>query len=344
MLMGLCVLHITNLCNLKCRHCYAAASEKLNNELTLEEIKDIVDQLVEMDINYITVSGGEPFEREDVFEIIRYIREKGIHVMITSNGTLITQETIDELKKYDIDSIQISIDSHIPEINDEFRGVKGAFEKAVRGIKLCKENGIKVSIMSTLSKINRDNIDNLIEFADSLGVDGFAMERFVPEGRGENEKEIVITADDLKHCLEVLYKHQQESKHCVFTTNDPLFNFVGDNYKFIDELAKDNPSLCGGCSLGKMAFIITPDGEVGLCTRFYTKIGSIRDKKIKDILAENKIIHDVCNRKNLKGRCGKCKYKNICGGCRGWAYKMTGDYLAEDNLCWLSDEEISEVN
>lgn len=342
MLMGLCVLHITNLCNLKCKHCYASAGEKFPNEMTYDEIINVVDQLDELGINYITLSGGEPFEREDVFDIIKYIRQKDIHVMITSNGTLLNQDIMDKLKKLDIDSIQISIDSYDPEIHDSFRGIKGSFNKAIEGIKLCKAIGIKVSIMSTLSAINRKNMDKLIDLALKLQVDGFAMERFVPEGRGNNEREIAIDSSDLKRCLETLYNYQKNTQNCFFTTNDPLFSFVNGSYELAYELSKDNKKLCGGCSLGKMAFVITPDGEVGLCTRLYERIGSIREKSIAQILNENELLNKICVRDNLKGKCGRCKYKYICGGCRGWALQTTGDYLGEDNLCWLTEEEISE--
>jgi len=341
MLMGLCVLHITNLCNLKCKHCYASAGEKLNNELTFDEIRKIVDQLVELKINYITLSGGEPFAREDLYEIIKYIRSKDINIMITTNGTLLDYESIKKIKELGVDSLQISIDSNIREVHDKFRGLPGCFDKAVEGIRLCKENGIKVSLMSTLSTINRENIDDLIKFAaEDLRVNGFAMERFVPEGRGNNEKEIAITSADLKRCLEKIYNARLKYKNCFFTTNDPLFSFIDGTASAMYELSKDNPHLCGGCSLGKMAFIITPDGEVGLCTRLYTKIGSIREKTIKEILKDSELLNTVCDRTRLQGKCGRCKYKRICGGCRGWAFQTTGDYLGEDNLCWLSEEDI----
>jgi len=341
MLMGLCVLHITNLCNLKCKHCYASAGQKLNNELTFDEIKKIVDELVEMKINYITLSGGEPFARDDLYKIIKYIRDKDINIMITTNGTLLDEEAIKKIKDLGVDSLQISIDSNIREVHDKFRGVPGCFDKAVEGIRLCKENGIKVSLMSTLSTINRENIDDLIKFAaEDLKVDGFAMERFVPEGRGNNEKEIAISSADLKRCLETIYNARSKYKNCFFTTNDPLFSFVDGTASTMYELSKNNPNLCGGCSLGKMAFIITPDGEVGLCTRLYTKIGSIREKTIKEILDDSKLLNTICDRTKLQGKCGRCKYKKICGGCRGWAFQTTGDYLGEDNLCWLSEEDI----
>lgn len=342
MLMGLCVLHITNLCNLKCKHCYASAGNELNNELTYDEIIDIIDQLAEMNINYITVSGGEPLARKDVYEIIQYIKSKNINVMITTNGTLIDEEVVKKLKELKIDSVQVSMDSHIPEIHDKFRGVEGSFDRAVQAIKLCKKNNIKVSIMLTLSTINREHINELIDFAVSLDVDGFGMERFVPEGRGKNTREIEITSKDLKRCFEVLYNARSKYKNCSFGTNDPLFSFIDGTAEMMEILSKENCNLCGGCSLGKMAFIITPDAQVGLCARFYKKIGSIREKSIRQILDDSELLNIVSDRENLKGRCGRCKYKKICGGCRGWAYNTTGDYLAEDNLCWLDEEEITK--
>ena len=172
------------------------------------------------------------------------------------------------------------MDSHIPEIHDKFRGVEGSFDRAVQAIKLCKKNNIKVSIMSTLSTINREHINELIDFAVSLDVDGFGMERFVPEGRGKNTREIEITSKDLKRCFEVLYNARSKYKNCSFGTNDPLFSFIDGTAEMMEILSKENCNLCGGCSLGKMAFIITPDAQVGLCARFYKKIGSIREKRL----------------------------------------------------------------
>ena len=342
MIMGLCVLHITNECNLKCKHCYASAGTKLTNELTYEEIVGIINQLEELSVNYVTISGGEPFKRPELFDIIKYIVSKKMHIMITSNGTLLNDSNLEKVKKLGVDSIQVSLDSHLREVNDHFRGVPGAFDKAVRGIELCKKHGIKVSIMSTLSSINKNSIRDIIEFAVGLGVDGFAMERFVPEGRGEKARDLSISPLDLKNCLEILDEYQRKRADCIFTTNDPLFLFVGDRHKYIHSLYKDNKELCGGCSVGKMGFIVSPEGNVALCTRFYVDIGSVRDKSIKEILEESELNKTVCNRNLLKGKCGICKYRNLCGGCRGWAFRETGDFLAEDSLCWLSKEEISE--
>ena len=147
MLMGLCVLHITNTCNLRCKHCYASAGQPLPDTLTFEEIIDIIDQLAELNINYITLSGGEPFLHERLFDIIDYINTKNIHIMITTNGTTLTDEIVEKIKAAGVDSLQISIDSSIPEIHDEFRGAQGAFAKAVDGIKLCKKHGVKMMLM-----------------------------------------------------------------------------------------------------------------------------------------------------------------------------------------------------
>lgn len=165
--------------------------------------------------------------------------------------------------------------------------------------------------MSTLSTINREHINELIDFAVSLDVDGFGMERFVPEGRGKNTREIEITSKDLKRCFEVLYNARSKYKNCSFGTNDPLFSFIDGTAEMMEILSKENCNLCGGCSLGKMAFIITPDAQVGLCARFYKKIGSIREKSIRQILDDSELLNIVSDRENLKGRCGRCKYKKF---------------------------------
>lgn len=341
MLMGLCVLHITNECNLKCQHCYASSGTKLSNELSYREILSIVDELEKLSFNYITISGGEPFMRSDIFDIIQYITSKNIHVMITSNGTLLNDENLKRCKELNIDSIQISLDSHKKDINDYFRGVPGAFDKAVRGVELCKKHGIKVSIMSTLSSVNKDHVRDLIELAVSLKVNGFAMERFVPEGRGGTARELTIAPEDLKQCLEILNEYSQKNLNCIFSTNDPLYLFVGDKHKFIYQLLEENSDLCGGCSVGKMGIVISPEGNLALCTRFYNQIGSIRENSIAEILHRSELVKTLCNRNLLQGKCGVCKYRTVCGGCRGWAYQISGDYLAEDSLCWLSYDEIS---
>jgi radical SAM protein with 4Fe4S-binding SPASM domain len=337
----ICVLHLTNACNLRCRHCYASAGERKKNELTLEEIKDVVDQLSELSTQYIILSGGEPFLRKEFYEIAQYCIDKEMNVMVTSNGTLLDDSHAEKLVKLGIDSVQISLDSHIPERNDRFRGVPGAFKNAMRGIETCKKHGIRTSVMMTLSKFNYENLGEMIDFCAGLGVNAFGLERFVPEGRGKSSPDIELTAEELKRAFEIMLKKSKEYNNMIISTNDPLFQFV--DKKAYNKM--DIPSIamaCGGCSAGVIACTVTPEGNVTPCARLFVSVGNVREQSFRDIWENSDLLKDLRRRDKLKGKCGRCKYKNVCGGCRATPYHSVGDYHAEDPMCWLKESDIVE--
>lgn len=333
----LCVLHITNECNLRCKHCYADAGKKLKNELSLKEIKRLVDDLYDLNTQYIILSGGEPLVHKGFFNILDYCNKKKIHTMITTNGTLLDNETARKLKNYNyLDSVQVSIDSHLPERHNEFRGVKDAFERALTGVKACKKNGLKVSIMTTLSKYNIDDMGEMLEFFTSLGVDGIGFERFIPEGRGASMSQYTLSAQELKEGLSKMVQFRKNNPKIKIWSNDPLLQFIDQDLKKLTEEYKGNNYICGGCSAGITGTCITPDGYVTPCTRLYKKVANIRESSLKNIWEKNEFLNLLRQRKgNLKGKCGKCKFINICGGCRAAAYHAFGDIYAEDPACWL---------
>jgi len=337
MMHYLCVLHITNECNLRCKHCYASAGKKLENELSLREIKKLIDDLYDLGTQYIILSGGEPLIHKGFFNILKYCNNKKIHTMITSNGTLLNNKTVRKLKAFNyLDSIQISIDSHLPKRHNEFRGTKNAFELAIKGLKACKENGLKVSIMTTLSKYNIDNMGKMLEFFASLGVDGIGFERFVPEGRGKSIPQYTLSALELKKGLSKMVRFRKNNPKIKIWSNDPLLQFVDPDLKKLTEKYKGNNDVCGGCSAGITGTCITPDGYVTPCTRLYKKVANLRKDSLKKIWEKNEFLNLLRKRKgNLKGKCGKCEFINICGGCRAAAYHAFGDIYAEDPSCWL---------
>jgi len=327
----ICVLHLTNACNLRCKHCYANAGRPLKNELRTDEIKNIIDQLVEMDCFYLTLSGGEPLLFPKLEEIAKYATRKGLKILITTNGTLLTRAKVKKLLENGVSSIQISFDSHIPSVHNKFRGYSWAFKNAINGMRKCKELRMKVAVMCTISKINYQKLGETIDFFCQKNIDAFAIERFVPEGRGEHIKDLMLSPTQLKRSFEILLDKKEKHKNVIITTTDPLFQFVdGRSYETFY-----HSSCIGGCSAGIAGFTITPDGYVTPCTRFYEKIGNIRKQSIKDIWENSPVFKLLRNRENLKGKCGKCKYKNLCGGCRAAAYNKFGDFLLSDPGCWL---------
>jgi radical SAM protein with 4Fe4S-binding SPASM domain len=339
MIHNLCVLHITNQCNLRCKHCYASAGQKLENELSLAEIKKLIDDLDKLGTQYIILSGGEPFLHKGFFKILGYCNKKKIHTMITSNGTLITDAVAKKLKEYAyLDSVQVSIDSHDPKKHNDFRGLNNAFQLALNGIKACMKSGIKVSVMTTLSKMNIGSMEKMLDFFSSLGVDGIAFERFVPEGRGADMRDQTLSPQELKTSLSKLAKLREKNSKIKIWSNDPLLQFTDKKLNKLTNIYKKSDNVCGGCSAGILGSCITPDGYVTPCTRMYKRIASIREQSLRDIWENHSLFKKLRRRKgNLKGKCGKCEYINICGGCRAAAFHASGDVCAQDPSCWLNN-------
>ena len=137
------VWNISRACNLKCVHCYNdSGSGRASDELTTDEARVVLDDLSEFGIPSVLFSGGEPLMRHDIFELIGYAVEKGLRAVISTNGTLITPDIAKKIKQNSVSYVGISLDGIGP-INDQFRGVEGAFERAVAGIRNCIDAGVR---------------------------------------------------------------------------------------------------------------------------------------------------------------------------------------------------------
>ena len=145
------VWNLTRTCNLKCQHCYTdSANQKYSGELTTEECKTVLDDLAAFKVPAVLFSGGEPLVRKDVFELAAYARSLGLHVVLSTNGTLITPEIAQRLKDLKFAYVGISLDSAFPEVHDRFRGMEGAFAKTMQGFRNCVDVGQKVGLDSFL--------------------------------------------------------------------------------------------------------------------------------------------------------------------------------------------------
>lgn len=152
------VWNVGQRCNLKCIHCYSQSKDiEYLNELSTHEAKAMLDDLAEYGAPVILFSGGEPLMRSDLLELIGYAKEKGLRAVISTNGTLITLEKANELKKFGLSYVGISLDG-LQETNDRFRGIHGAFDAALSGIKNCLSVGIKVGLRFTINKRNAHDI------------------------------------------------------------------------------------------------------------------------------------------------------------------------------------------
>ena len=169
----LVVWNYTQKCNLACSHCYQDAGEKAADELKLAQKLDLVDQIADMKVPLMALSGGEPMTGPHFWKVIEYMGTKPFHTSVATNGTLLSKKYTARLAGCGVDNVQISLDSVVPAKHDEFRG-KGCWEATVQGIKnSVAQEGLEVSIASTITRDNLDELEDLIKFCIDLGVDYF---------------------------------------------------------------------------------------------------------------------------------------------------------------------------
>jgi radical SAM protein with 4Fe4S-binding SPASM domain len=324
---------VTNACNLRCRHCYASAGERKKNELTLEEAKDIIDDLSRLGTVLIALSGGEPLVRKDIYEIIHYIKNKNIELFVNSNGTLITKAVAKRLRDAGVRHLEVSIDG-LEETHDSIRG-KGSFKRAVKGFENSRDAGIETGILTTVFKRNYKETEDLIKYFYDLGSVGIGFLRFKPVGRGEEHHEWELTPNERKKFLEVVYRMKVKMRNDFhIKAETPVSILVAMK---TPEIMKEHPyatELARGCPGGIISCHIRYNGDVSSCAQMGLVAGNVRKNSIGDLWNNSELFKKLRTR-NYNGKCGKCEHKNICGGCRSCAYIYTGDVLGEDKGCWL---------
>ncbi|MEM3736614.1 MAG: radical SAM protein [Candidatus Bathyarchaeia archaeon] len=361
----LVVWNFTNRCNLACQHCYQDAKPSgLSNELTTEEALKIVNEFAEAEVTSISFSGGEPLLRRDIYDVAKRAKDLGMYVSIATNGTMLTKETAQKLSEA-VHYVEISLDGVTPYIHDGFRGVSGAWEKAIQGIRNSVEAGLYTTIATTATKINLAEIPEIVRFTEEVGAKGFLCFNFIPTGRAFDAKNIDLSPTERENLLKFLYE-----KLVDFTINGgpnifvtaPQFSRVGiqhsktlkekfasqcrnsaliptTHYGNLPDVTTEVAGYIGGCGAGRVYCGLNPDGVLIPCVFMPIPLGNLRRERFEDLWVNSPILNDLRNRDKLVGRCGRCGYRYICGGCRARAYGYAGNYLYPDPGCIRSLEE-----
>lgn len=330
---------ITRSCNLSCAHCRAAAEfGAYTGELSLEEIKKVIDNIVTISNPIIILTGGEPLLRPDIWEIIDYCHEKGAMPVVGTNATLIDDAMAAKLAEHKIPRISVSIDFATAEEHDAFRGEVGCFDSAIEGIKAAKRHGVGVQINTTVTKANVAELPAIHDLAEALGVDAFHIFMLVPTGRGSDLIDIELSPEESEKALTWAYERQKTSPLHFKPTDSPHY------YRIIRQLAKKEgkkvtreeyglDAMTRGC-LGGITFgFISHMGDVQPCGYFDMQLGNVKEKPFSEIWTDSPVFNDLRDYSKLKGKCGACEYKAVCGGCRARALEVTGDYMESEPYC-----------
>jgi Fe-coproporphyrin III synthase len=350
------VWNVTRRCNLKCVHCYAHATETaLADELSTAEGKKVIDDLAEFGAPVILFSGGEPLVRADLPELAEYAVQKGMRAVISTNGTLITAEMAQTLKRIGLSYVGISLDG-MADVNDRFRGVPGAFRKAMAGIENCKAAGIKVGLRFTVNKANVDEIPKIFDLLEEREIPRVCFYHLVYAGRGSKLVEEDLSHDETRAAVDMIIDRTQQlhdkGKPKEVLTVD---NHADGPYLYL-RLCKENPErakdvltllqMNEGNSSGLGFGCISWNGDVH-ADQFWRhyKFGNVRERpfsKIWSDLSEPLLVKLKEKKKHVTGRCASCHWLDVCAGnFRVRAEAVYGDVWAPDPACYLTDEEIA---
>ena len=353
------VWDFTKMCNLKCKHCYANASASgSEDELTLEEKYEVVDQLDNAGVAAISFSGGEPLLDKDFWKVAKYAKQKGFYLSVATNGTLINEAIAKRLKEVGVRYVEISLDAPTPDIHDEFRGVDGAFNLAVRGIRNSKKVGLSTGIATTITKRNLDYVGEMIQFARSLNVDRFIVFNFIPTGRGREIMEEDLSPREREDLMNLLYEEWQKGGMQIFSTC-PAYarvSITGGGRRFspthfaelefppeLSEASKALAEFIGGCGAGRIYCSIEHNGDIQPCVFIPITVGNVLRDGFINVWKNNEILRSLRDRDAPDYACSSCAFRYVCGGCRARAYVYFNNLKAADPGCILRETEWVEL-
>ncbi len=353
------VWNVTRTCNLRCIHCYTdSEARKYSGELTTDEGKALMQDLAGFQIPALLFSGGEPLARPDLLELVSYARSLGIRPTLSTNGTLITDDTAQKIKEAGFTYVGISLDG-IGEINDRFRGVGGAFDRAVRGFKACVAVGQRVGLRLTLTRHNFQNLHGIFDFIEREQIDRACFYHLVYSGRGGQIAEDDLSREETRQAIDIILErtedfHKRGLNKEILTVD----NHVDGIYLYLKLLKRDparaeqvlklltwngGGMYSSGVGIADIDFL----GNVH-ADQFWMhySFGNVRKRPFSQIWTDTSdpLMAGLKNRRaKVKGRCaaGICKWFDACGGAlRVRADLVYNDSWAPEPACYLTDEEI----
>lgn len=350
------VWNVSRTCNLRCTHCYSDSDARAYpGELTTEQGRALLDDLASFGVPAVLLSGGEPLARRDLFELAEYGRSLGLKFTLSTNGTLIDERKAQRIHEIGFAYVGISFDG-IGATNDAFRGVEGAFERAVRGIRNCKAVGQKVGLRLTLTPATVGDLEKIFDFIEAEEIDRACFYHLVPTGRGRSAT--TLPHADARAALDTIFRRTR----AFAAAGRPREILTVDNhadaaYLLID-LQRNDPQRVadatealrwnGGAANSTGIGIADIDTQGNVHPDQFLQsvtLGNVKERAFSEIWTDDshEVLMQLRDRAGrLNGRCASCRYLDICAGnFRARALNATGDLWASDPGCYLSDAEIA---
>jgi len=296
-------LDLTYRCNEKCVHCYLDHDD--HGEMTTVEIKHLLKEMADAGVFILTFSGGEIFLRKDLFEILEYARELTFCIKLKTNAVLIREVQAARLRELAVDSIQVSIYSHRPEVHDAITKLPGSLKRSVNAIRFLKSQGLKVVMANVLMTENMQDYEGVQNLARELGAD-FTLDPTVSPMMDGDRSTVALNAGDA--VLRKLFRDQ---------------GLVGDVEEFCSPPVATDEGVLDSlpCSAGHTACYVSPYGEFYPCVQFPLSCGNVRQQRFIDIWRDSPQLKEVrAIRLRDLSSCSKCAHGGSCTRCPGLAF------------------------
>lgn len=334
------IWNITNRCNLLCDHCYMSADgHALPDQLSDEETIALVDQMGELGVPLVFLSGGEPMMRPNFWDILETAHGYGMHIVVSTNCTFITREKAKRLKANGVDWVATSLYGP-PEFHDAMVGVPGTHDRVVSAIRILREEGVNVSLKSAVTADTLPFIPYIIDTAKKLDARLVYLCDLITSGRSEGEEDARITAEQWKELadqvLADLLDPESDTEYDIGAIPS-VIPYLAEKLK-AEGVDVSNGlkrlELVSACPVGKGHMNINSEGGIMPCqfAQDWT-VGNIRDMTLTEATQE---LYKL-DQQEAKGICApeNCEYSRICRGCRTKAWQATGDAMFEDDTCLL---------
>ena len=343
----------TRACALACRHCRASAMPRRDSgELTTEEGRRLIDDLVTIGRPILILTGGDPFMRPDLLELAAYGVQRGLRVALSPSATaLATSERLDRLRETGISMIQVSLDG-LEKTHDAFRGVPGSFARTLQIMRDTRTLGIPLQIGTTITKLNQAELPMLAALLSDFDIQVWNAFFLVPTGRGRQSD--MLSALETEHVLDWMWTLSKQKPFRVRTTaaqhyrrvviqherqqrglppdlpaTEVTWEATGAGYAFREGTAPKQQGVNDG---NGFAFV-SHTGEVCPSGFLQIPVGNVRDTSIIELYRRHPLFLQLRDPGQLKGKCARCSYRSVCGGSRARAWALTGDPMASDPLC-----------